>query len=703
MICVFDIGNTDYTTMGNAVLQPTVCKLHNIAGGNYDLTMEHPIDPEGKWKHLVPGAIIRCPVPREEIENAFAGYDVDVYKTTVKADLREGASEPSTITYPTWDYRTEYAVGDKVSVSGWTHKNYECTYYDAGSQIINVPPYNSSWWKEIPDSTAGAAVLVTLQSGTELYFVEDYDTTWYKMSTYYGIVGYIKKSQVTYDRHLTPSETLPRIITEQLFRIEKPTVDTKNRNVSVTAKHVSYDLNGVLIQNVKVSQAAPAMAIGKIVEGFMINYPGTIATNLDANDNGTYTNEIKGKNGTYALLDPDKGIVSVFKAAFKRDNWDLFVMTQENTDRGFRIRYRKNMLGVNLAKDSSGIITRVVPVAKDEKCESLYLPEKWVDSSLISNYPVIKMEQLTVQGQVGKDKGTGDGSTWTESDLLDEMRAKAGERFSVDKADQVTVTLTVDFEMLGDTDEYRAVRGLESVLLYDTVTVIDEEIGLSMQLLVSEWEWDAIRQKITALKLVNAMNYSKGNVTGYNVQAKSIGSGKLADEVTDGIIDQVRDIIPEYADPEAARPGIVTVTDSDPTLSWGTRSKVGDVAGTDLHVTMPANPDTWRPVVDNLTSTDTDKSLSAKQGKVLNDKIFTYAIGSVTTNSAGLFTLSNYTTPWSYVVIGAYRSVGGNSTYCFIPAGHTSNVNVVKVVNRGDMSAAADTTISDVTLIMLRL
>lgn len=621
MITVYDIGNTDYTTMGNAVLLPTVCKLRNVAGGNYDLTMTHPMDPEGKWKHLVPGAVIRCPVPEEEIPNAYAGYDVDVYKTTVSAELREDASEPSAITYPTWDYRTEYTVGDKVSFYGWTHQNYECTYYDAGSQQIMVPPYNSNWWREIPDSTAGAPALVTLPAGAELYLVEDYDTSWYKMATFYGIVGYIKKSAVTYDRHLTPSETLPRIITEQLFRIEKPTIDTKSRTVEVSAMHVSYDLNGVLIKEANISQASPAMALSRIVDAFMISYPGTIATDLSAEDNGTYTQSIKGKSGTYALLDPDKGIVSTFRAAFRRDNWDLFVMTQENTDRGYRIRYRKNMLGVNLAKDSSGIITRVVPVAKDEKGESLYLPEKWVDSDDIADWPVIRMELLTVQGQVGKDKGTGDGSTWTESDLLDEMRAKAKERFTVDHADQVSVEMTVDFEQQGDTDEYKIMKGLEKVLLYDTVTVQDEEIGVGWQLLVSEMEWDAIRLKVTALKLVNAMGYSRANVTGYNVQAKSIGSDKLADEVSDGLLNQVRDIIPEYADPQAARPGIVTVNDGDPTLSWGTRSSVGSVAGTDLHVTMPANPDTWRPVQDNLTSTDTDKSLSANQGKVLNDKI----------------------------------------------------------------------------------
>ena len=585
MISVFDIGTTDYTGNGDAVLQPTECKLKNIAGGNYDLTMTHPIDPAGKWKHLVPGAIIRAPVPREEIENAYSGYDMDVYKTTAEAALREGPSEPTTITYPGWSQYNTYSPGSKVSSGG---KNYECTYFDPNSPMRAQSPGASSWWREIARTTSGAAALVTLPAGTELYWIEDYDTTWAKLSTYYGIVGYIKKAQIVYDRHLTPSETQPRVITTQLFRIEKPTVDTKSRRVTLTAKHVSYDLAAILIQDVNISQASPALAIGRITEGMMMEYAGTIATNLTSDGNGTYTNQIKGKNGIYALLDPDKGIVSTFDAAFRRDNWDLFVMQKVDTDRGFSIRYRKNMLGVNWAQDSSGIITRVVPVAKDEKGESLYLPEKWVDSSRINDYPVIRMEQLTVSGQVGKDKGKGDESKWTLEDLLAEMRTKAGERFSVDKVDRVSVTVTVDFEQLGDTEEYRTLKGMETVLLYDTVTVENDEIGLSIQLYVSELEWDAIRQKITALKLVNTNKYSKGTVTGYNVQAKSIGSDKLADEVTDGIMSQVNAIIPEYADPDAARPS------SDIT------------------------------VYDGLDSTSTTDALSANQGRVLNDKIETY-------------------------------------------------------------------------------
>lgn len=579
MICVFDIGNNYFEGNGNAVLTPTDAKVKMVAGGNYDLTMNHPMDPDGKWRHLVPGAVVRVPIPEEEIENAFAGYAADVYKTTEEAALREGPNEPTTITYPTWAVGNSYAVGTKVS---FLNKNYTCTYWDSGSGFIYLDPAHSDWWKEIARTTSGAAVMVTLPAGTELYFVEDVDATWYKMSTYYGIEGYIKKSQVEFWKHLTPEETKPRIIREQLFRIVNATADTKARTVSVTAQHVSYDLNGIIVKDVVIRQASPAMAIGRMVEGFMIPYAGTIATNLTSEDNGTYTDEIKGKTGMYCFLDPDKGIVGKFGAALKRDNWDLFILQKTETDRGFRIAYRKNQLGVNWARKSDGLVTRVVPVAKDEKGEPLYLPEMWIDSEHIDEYPVIRMERLSMKEQVGKDKGLGDDSVWELSDLLDEMREKAAERFTVDQADRIVDEVTVDFEMLGDTAEYKWLRGLEKVLLYDTVTAVNEEIGLEMPLTVNELEWDAIRQKVVSVKVSNVANRAGRSVTGYNVQNKSIGWQKLTDDVSDDILSQVRDIIPEYADPEAPRPAIPvmnTKTQDGYVLKGG--SNANKVWGTD--------------------------------------------------------------------------------------------------------------------------
>ena len=162
MINVYDIGNENYTGNGDAVLVPTEAKLKMVAGGNYDLTMNHPMDPDGKWRHLVPGAIVRVPVPEEEIENAFAGMDADVYKVTTATDLREGPTEPSTISYPTWSETTAaqggYSVGSKVTFGS---KNYQCTYMDTGSIVCRVIPSQSAWWSEIPRTTPGDPVLVS--------------------------------------------------------------------------------------------------------------------------------------------------------------------------------------------------------------------------------------------------------------------------------------------------------------------------------------------------------------------------------------------------------------------------------------------------------------------------------------------------------------------------------------------------------------
>ena len=65
-----------------------------------------------------------------------------------------------------------------------------------------------------------------------------------------------------------------------------------------------------------------------------------------------------------------------------------------------------------------------------------------------------------------------------------------------------------------------------------------------------------------------------------------------------------------------------SVTDNNPTLAWGIKSKVGKVGSTDLHVTMPAaNADTYEVFVDSTSFTDaltafnSNKKLLLKVGK----------------------------------------------------------------------------------------
>lgn len=566
MISVYDIGNEAFDKNGNVVLEPKKGTVRLLAGGSLDLTMDVPMDAEGKWKHLQKEAVVKAPVPKETITTAYTGMEADVYLTTEAAALRSGPSEPSIITYSAWVSGTSYAIGTKVTNA---NQNYQLNQELTGNEIY-TPPGSSGKWAKIARTSPGSPLLVNLKSGTELYYVSGPDDGWYVMCTTYGLEGYIKSTQVQYDRHMEPGEIKPRVITDQLFRIKKVTVNSENQTVSVNARHVSYDLNGVLIDNVKIVRKGPAESLAWIQQAFMMPYRGIIATDMITNENKDYSAEISGKNGMYALLDPDRGVVSCFDAEFRRDNWDLFVMAKTETDRGFRIRYGNNMKGINWTDSSEPVILRVVPVAKNEDGSDLYLdPVKWVDSEDISSWPVVYMERLKVNGQVGKDDGSETDTTWTVQTLRAEMEKQARARFEVDKCDKGLEEITVDFEMLGNTAEHPWLKDLQSILLYDTVIAIDERTGISVSVTVSELEYDIVKEKVTGAKMTNVKHYGVKNVNGFMVLDNTITGEKLTDEAGDALMGSAVDMAAEYTDEKASE-----------TLS-ASKSYVGDRHGYD--------------------------------------------------------------------------------------------------------------------------
>ena len=151
------------------------------------------------------------------------------------------------------------------------------------------------------------------------------------------------------------------------------------------------------------------------------------------------------------------------------------------------------------------------------------------------------------------------------------MREKAEERFSVARVDQIANEVTIQIETLEDTAEYRWLKGLKSILLYDEVKAYNERIGLDITLYVSEWEFDIIREKITGLKLKDVMDFGGRTVTGYNVQNNSIGPEKLTDRAKTEMIQQAVDMMPEYANPGSGTGAQQnTATDDGYVLKGGT-------------------------------------------------------------------------------------------------------------------------------------
>ncbi len=531
MITIYSTQDTDYATNGRAVLAPVSCDITGEAAGKYELDIELPKDDAGKWKLLTNnGWIIKAPVPGGQTELAVEGDNAEVWKVKddlgTRAQVRSQPKDDTIINYAAWGYPAVYTVGDRCT---YNNHNYQLTADLTGAEQSTPPPSVPAKWAEIARTKPGAPILDYLAAGTEFYKAEDYSAYWMRIQTYGGVEGYVRKSACVYVRTISAEDIEPRVITEQLFRI-KTVTEQSRRNVAVWCQHVSYDHNGNMTGVCKVNNAAPASAIARMKNALLWDPECTIATNLKEED-GAYTGDLSKKNLISALLDPDKGIVSYYKARIIRDNWDFFLYKNTLRRSPITITYGGNLVGVTVKKDTSKLITRVRPIAKaaDGKTDFFLDGAPWVDSPILNDYPVITLLDLDIDAKVGGDDGN-DG-TWTEETLRAYMREQAEKKFSVDNVDKPTITMTVEYVNMGDTAEYAQYKGLTRLHLYDTVHLYDPEDDIDTDLFMTGFKWDAVRCRYKSVTFANSYTYGGRTVAGFQLMGGCIDYDKLAPSV----------------------------------------------------------------------------------------------------------------------------------------------------------------------------
>lgn len=61
MIQIYGANNTDYSVNGDMPLLPAECTIEAELNGSWELTLEHPIDDEGRYKYIESGAVVSVP------------------------------------------------------------------------------------------------------------------------------------------------------------------------------------------------------------------------------------------------------------------------------------------------------------------------------------------------------------------------------------------------------------------------------------------------------------------------------------------------------------------------------------------------------------------------------------------------------------------------------------------------------------------
>lgn len=325
--------------------------------------------------------------------------------------------------------------------------------------------------------------------------------------------------------------------TEQCFRIYSVTVDTANHEVTVEARHISYDFMGNMCGKLSIQVGTYVVnALSKMRSALLSPDDRILATNISRRvslGDRSFVNPIK------YLLDPDVGLVQRARARLMRNNADFYLLDNDNPpDRGYEIAYGKNLTGITWSKSTDNVVTRIVPIGEDADGRRMLLPEQWIDSPNIGMYPVIHTGTLTVSdakevvadesgdGQEGEEPAS-EIEPFTKEQCYELMRQAAQDEFSKG-CDLLDLTLDIDFIHIGDTEEYKQYRNLERVFLYDLVRIRHAPTGFVAKAQVSGYEWNALAKRYNSITVGNVFAVESSAVAGYQLTEGAVTGTKIA-------------------------------------------------------------------------------------------------------------------------------------------------------------------------------
>lgn len=326
---------------------------------------------------------------------------------------------------------------------------------------------------------------------------------------------------------------------EQLFRISNRTkTDT---HISVTAEPIFMDArNDCFLKDVRPTGKNGQDALD-IMCAQNPKYSGKSDITKACTSYYETQNLIEAINGDNA-----NSFINRWGGEILFDNYMVIINDRVGGDYGVNILYGKNIIKDGISEEvDMDVITRIVP----KSFNGYMLPGEapWVDSPIISNYPVvhtkvIKYEDIKLRADANEnDEENGVTIVDTMEELQAELVRRCNEEFSIKGVDKPKVNISVKILLLQNTEAYKEYEELEHVSLGDTVHLEHSRLGIVTDARVIELEYDCIRE-ITSSVDIGEFTYNYFNdisSTLDRVDKVIRPDGSLMAEKVQGILDGI--------------------------------------------------------------------------------------------------------------------------------------------------------------------
>lgn len=284
---------------------------------------------------------------------------------------------------------------------------------------------------------------------------------------------------------------------EQLFRIYYVSNEIDGK-IYVKAQHITYDLMDNFVENVTCTKSTCEQSFQAMLS--KCQYTHKFKGYSDIEHTATYN--LSRVNALEAILGTRGSLLDTYGngAKLKRDNYNIYLNKTRGSNNGVTIAYSKNITGYKREIDETDLVTCIYPFAKVQKElgegentttveEIIILPERFVNSKYINNYPHPKILAVDYSEREIKD--------------IASLRTQANKYFSETQKDIPNVNYKVEFIYLHQTAEYEDnnLKALELVGMGDTVTVIDERIGMNVEANVIKTVFNVLTDRYESIEL----------------------------------------------------------------------------------------------------------------------------------------------------------------------------------------------------------
>lgn len=272
----------------------------------------------------------------------------------------------------------------------------------------------------------------------------------------------------------------------QLFRVyakSKP----MSGIVTILAEHISYDLSGIPVSPFAADSVSQALA--GLRRNAVVDCPFEFWTDKTTSAKFTTTtpSSIRSRLGGVA-----GSILDVYGGEYEFDNYTVKLHNHRGANRGVSVRYGKNLTDLKQDENCSNVATGVYPywLGFDETGENeilVELPEKIINAPGTYNFVKIKTLDLSTAFEV--------------KPTVEQLRTKTESYVKNNDIGIPKVSLTVSFAQLEQTEEYKGLKLLERVSLFDTVNVEFPALKVSATAKAVKVVYDVIMDRVKSVTL----------------------------------------------------------------------------------------------------------------------------------------------------------------------------------------------------------